>query len=65
MRTKNPGLAEEHTAIVNRAIDYIDENATRDIALQDIAAAVAVSPYYLHRMLYLQAIVLPSLYSRR
>ncbi|WP_235885393.1 AraC family transcriptional regulator [Paenibacillus cymbidii] len=50
MRTKNPGLAEEHAAIVNRAIDYIDENATRDIALHDIAAAVAVSPFYLHRL---------------
>jgi len=50
MRKKNPLLFEEHTYIINRAVDYINENITSDISLADISSAVSVSPSYLHRM---------------
>lgn len=50
MRTANPRLLQEHTAIINRVIDYIDDHIDQDLALDVLASHAAVSPYYLHRM---------------
>ncbi|XEC96670.1 GyrI-like domain-containing protein [Paenibacillus tarimensis] len=50
MRRKNPDLWKEHTSIVNRVIDLIDERLETNLTLESIASEVAVSPYHLHRM---------------
>ncbi|WP_199615117.1 AraC family transcriptional regulator [Paenibacillus alkalitolerans] len=50
MRNKNPNLLKEHTAIVNRVIDYIDQHLESELSLELLASKVSVSPSYLHRM---------------
>ncbi|WP_426454208.1 AraC family transcriptional regulator [Paenibacillus sp. S-38] len=39
-----------HTAAVNRAVDYIRSRFPATPALNEVAAAVSVSPYHLHRL---------------
>jgi methylphosphotriester-DNA--protein-cysteine methyltransferase len=46
VRSKNPDLWKEHTSIVNRLIDLIDERLETDLTLESIASEVAVSPYH-------------------
>ncbi|MBH5318441.1 AraC family transcriptional regulator [Paenibacillus sp. GSMTC-2017] len=50
MRTKNNNLIREHINIINRVIDYIDQNVDGELSLERVATVVAVSPSYLHRM---------------
>jgi AraC family transcriptional regulator len=50
MKTKNSNLLKEHTAIINRVIDYIDLHLDSELSLDSIAHEVSVSPFYLHRM---------------
>jgi AraC family transcriptional regulator len=50
VKMKNPDLLQEHISYVNRVIDFVDDQLMTDLSLESIAAKVAVSPYYLHRI---------------
>lgn len=43
-------LREEYTARINRVIDYIEANISRDLSLNELATVAHFSPFHFHRI---------------
>jgi len=43
-------LREEYTARINKVIDYIDSNISKDLSLNELAAVAHFSPFHFHRI---------------
>ncbi|MUT65375.1 AraC family transcriptional regulator [Paenibacillus sp. NEAU-GSW1] len=50
MRPINVNLRQEHTAVINKLIEYIDEHIEKPLELKDLSEKALVSPYHLHRV---------------
>ncbi|NIK76195.1 AraC family transcriptional regulator [Paenibacillus castaneae] len=50
MRPINVNLRQEHTAIINKLIEYINEHIEKSLELKDLSEKALVSPYHLHRV---------------
>lgn len=50
LRTRNVNLQQEHIAVINKLIDYIDEHTEKSLELIDLSEIALVSPYHLHRV---------------
>ena len=43
-------LREEYTARINKVIDYIESNISKDLSLNELAAVAHFSPFHFHRI---------------
>ncbi|MBD3919968.1 AraC family transcriptional regulator [Paenibacillus sp. PR3] len=50
MRPINTNLRQEHTAVINKLVEYIDDHMEKPLGLQDLSEQALVSPYHLHRV---------------
>jgi AraC family transcriptional regulator len=50
LRPINVNLRQEHTAIINKLIEYIDEHIEGSLELKELSEKALVSPYHLHRV---------------
>lgn len=50
MRPLNVNHRKEHTAVINKLIEYIDEHIGEPLELKDLSEQALVSPYHLHRV---------------
>jgi len=47
---KQKYLREEYTARINRVIDYIEANISKDLSLKELATVAHFSPFHFHRI---------------